>query len=128
MKEIYEDLIGIPFKCGGRDTIHIDCYGLAMLIYDRLGIKLPEFGASEDFSIINQLIKDGENYFEKLEEPEPFCLVVFTIREPFVSHIGIVLEDCNKFIHVMAKRATVIERLDDLSWHHRIKGFYKWKV
>lgn len=128
MKKIYEDLVGIPFKCGGRDTIALDCYGLAMLLYERLGIKLPEFGASEDFSIISQLIKEGEVYFEKLEKPEPFCLVAFVIRNPYVSHIGIVLEDCNYFIHTMAKRSTAIERLDDLSWSHRIKGFYKWKA
>ena len=42
----YSDLIGVPFKNQGRDkNIGLDCYGLVMEVYKKLGIQLPEYYA-----------------------------------------------------------------------------------
>ena len=150
----YIDLIGKPFMPGGRgphgavisDPSVIpakagiqsavnrtdngyDCYGLVKEIYARLGIALPEYGydSPDNFSLIHQLIHGGKDLFEPLEKPEPFCVVLFTIRPPYISHIGVVLENCNSFIHIMEKVCVAVEKLDHPIWSRRIRGFLKWK-
>jgi len=40
----YKDLIGIPFRLHGRSPEDgLDCYGLVMEIYRRMGIELPDY-------------------------------------------------------------------------------------
>ena len=42
----YSDLIGVPFKNRGRDkNTGLDCYGLVMEVYKKIGIQLPEYYA-----------------------------------------------------------------------------------
>lgn len=37
---IFEDLLGTPFVWGGRDATGLDCWGLSILVYRRLGIEI----------------------------------------------------------------------------------------
>jgi len=121
----YSDLIGKPFSYGGRGPFEYDCYGLAMEMYRRMGIDLPDYGSSPSASWIHGKIMEKKPLFDELQGPEPFCLVTFTHRPPFTSHIGVVLENSNSFINIRAKTCVVIERLDSMFWKNRITGFYK---
>ena len=125
----YIDLIGKPFLAGGRGPDGYDCYGLAKEIYKRRGIELPEYDydSPDNFSLIHHLIHGGRDLFETIERPEAFCLVLFTIRPPYVSHIGVVLEDCNSFIHVVEKVCAAVEKLEHPIWERRVRGFLRWK-
>lgn len=120
-----DDLIGVPYEKHGRTVKGLDCYGLVQVIYDRLGQELPNF--PDDYMElvdIHTTINKNKSKFIELEKPEPFCIVTFSIIPPYVTHLGVVLEDCKRFIHIMEKRNVTIEKLD--KWQKRLRGFYKW--
>ncbi len=123
----YSDLIGIPYVKGGRDPGKgLDCWGLCMVIYRRLGFSLPEFHSSDESSIIHETIVTGKRQFDQFENPIPYSLVPFIIRPPFVTHIGVVLENKDSFIHILRKKCVVTERLSDPFWNKRAQGYYQW--
>ncbi len=123
----YSDLIGIPYVKGGRDPSKgLDCYGLCIVVFKRLGIDLPEFHSPDESDIIHEVIFTAKRQFERFENPIPYSLVPFIIRPPFVTHIGVVLENRDNFIHILRKKCCVIERLSDPFWNKRIQGFYTW--
>jgi cell wall-associated NlpC family hydrolase len=125
---IYVDLLGIPYKFNGRDLEGLDCWGLCLETCRRAGLDLPEYEAQGNgASIIDSLIEEKKEFFQKIDRPEPYCLVTFFIKRPFVSHIGMVMEDCLSFIHALQGRNVAVERLDHRFWQGRIEGFYKWQ-
>jgi cell wall-associated NlpC family hydrolase len=123
----YIDLLAAPFAWGGRGPQTFDCYGLCMELYKRRGIILPEYQSNPDFSVIDDSVNAGiRAWMMKLDQPEPFCLVLFSIRPPFATHIGVVMEDCRRFIHIMRKSRVSVERLADCMWYSKIVGFYRY--
>lgn len=106
----------------------MDCYGLVMEIQNRRGVVIPEFAYGENIekSLIHQMVVEGKQLFDKIDQPEPFCFVVFSVFAPYETHIGVVLEDRNSFIHIMREKSVVVSRLDAVAWRHRIRGFYRW--
>jgi len=131
---LFSDLIGKPFKDNGKGPDGYDCYGLCQEVYKRIGKALPDFDYSfsthaspETAEAINFMIKKEHNNFKKIEKPEPYCIVTFCIVPPFISHIGVVLDDCVKFIHISRRNAVVIDRLTSVHWQGRIRGYYKWE-
>ena len=122
----YIDLLGKGFKYNGRGPDEYDCYGLVKEIYHRIGVELPEYASTDNCSLINQMIEQGKELFTKIEKPEPFCIVLFQIIPGYVSHIGVVLGDCIKFIHISQGISVAVERLDNKLWERRNRGYYKW--
>lgn len=125
----YADLLGKEFQYGGRGPDTYDCWGLCMEIYKRLGRALPDGISTREYMDINYQINSKirnpqSEIFREIATPQPYCLITFMIRPPYVSHVGVVLEDGMRFIHIMHKCSVVVERLDTLSWQRRIKGFY----
>lgn len=122
----YTDLLGKPYKHGGRGVGGYDCYGLVIEIYKRLGLEVPLLNSPEadlrhDFYIGLSV------QFIKLEKPEPNCMVALQIKPGIVSHVGVVLPDCIRFIHILQSCSVVIEKLSNPRWHRRIAGYYKCK-
>ena len=112
------DLLGKPFKWGGRGPKSYDCYGLAMECARRVGKRFPDqYASTPDFAKISDHVEDAsEHHLAELHKPEPFCFVTFVLFEPWVSHIGFVLADEARFIHVMAGCRVAVERLSDPFW------------
>lgn len=125
---MFNKLMTIPYKPGGRNSKGIDCYGLCILACKELGFVLPEFDGNStvNFRNINGLVMRARNKFIKLEHPEPYCLVAFMIRKPYVSHVGILLEDGYHFLHIYSDAGVQINSVEELKWKDRIDGFYKW--
>lgn len=120
------DLIGKPFKYGGRGPDEYDCYGLAKEIFNRLGKDLPDVNSPTEFDTIDCAGKELVKLItEVIDKPEPFCIVGFKVRPPYVSHMGIVLENRFTFIHILKNTHVCIERLDSLMWKDKIGGFYR---
>jgi len=122
----YEDLLGKPFEIGGHGESY-DCYTLSREVCRRAGIDLPDKKSIEDLQTRSDAINQGkkEDYI-KLDKPEPFCIVTFSLRPPFVNHMGVVLEDRKTFIHILEKRSVVVEKLRHKFWNSKIEGFYRF--
>ena len=125
----YQKYLGIQFKYRGTAVDEgFDCYNLCHAIYRERGVELPEYAYSDnpEDTVIHQLINEGRDLFQKIEKPEPYCLVLFSLKPPYATHLGVVLDDCQRFIHIMAKRSVTVERLDNIFWSRRIEGYYRY--
>lgn len=122
---MYADLLGMPFVPGGRGPDGYDCYGLVLEIYHRLGKPLPEL-VSDIHE--NEALHSGYlhviNVLTPVESPAPWSVVAFRLQGSFVTHAGVVLPDCRRFIHIRAKASVNIQKLSSPLWQHRIAGFY----
>ena len=118
--------LGKGFAYGGRGPDVYDCYGLVKAIHADRGIDLPEYLSTTDKSLIHEMVMQGRGLFVSLDKPEPWCVVTFAIHPRFVSHVGVVLDDSRRFIHIMEKTSVTAERLDAPEWVSRTRGFYKW--
>jgi cell wall-associated NlpC family hydrolase len=129
MKLKYDDLLGKEFEIGGTgENNKYDCYNLCRELYKRIGKDIPMFNSPNEPNLIEEVVIKGRELFKELDKPEPYCLVLFTLKFPYVSHVGVVLEDCRRFIHIMPKSKVTVERLDDISWNHRVRGYLSWLV
>ncbi|MCE5334273.1 MAG: C40 family peptidase [Desulfobacteraceae bacterium] len=124
----YTDLLGKDFAYGGRGPGAYDCYGLVIETRKRVGLPVPLHYVSTDTpEAIHGSIEDAKlsSSFRALREPTPFCLVTFRLHPRFTTHIGMVLRDCNRFIHILPRMRVGVERLDSPCWRHRITGFWE---
>lgn len=125
----YSDLLDKPFRLGSRGPDYYDCWGLCLEIGRRVSLTFPPSLTPDDTEQQNDVIRDKQdNDFEKIETPEPFCIVTFCMRSSkFVDHCGIVLDDCVHFLHTLRNHKVVRVRLDHKTLSKRIHGFYRLK-
>lgn len=121
-----KDLLGIPFELGARGPDKYDCWGLCLEAGKRAGINFPFYFTPQKTPKQDEAIQKGIDLdFEKIEKPEPFCIVTFKITPPFVDHCGLVLPGCTHFLHTMKNHAVAKQRLDHKVLAKRIDGFYR---
>jgi cell wall-associated NlpC family hydrolase len=121
-----DDLIGIPFKDGGRNKAGYDCWGLVCEVFRRIGIELPDYKIScEDASRINQEISIQRKEWRRCEGPIPVpALVVIRFNEvEFCNHTGVYIGN-GRFIHTREKIGVNIDRIDSPAWKRKIEGYY----
>ena len=120
----YDDLIGVPFKDGGRDTGGLDCWGLVRECYKRRGMAVKDYAVSAmQMARIETTMKHEEYEWEKLPSPKEGCLVVIRLPgTPWANHAGVYIGD-GKFIHAYAPSGVVVDRIK--RWQSRIVGFYE---
>ena len=123
----YSDLIGVPFVNRGRNvSTGLDCYGLAMEVFRRQGVELPEFWLScEDASRINETVgtEKGSGRWTRLEQPEAPCLIVLRFNKFIWNHVGVYI-GAGKMLHIAEKTGVRVERLDHPYWRQRTEGYY----
>jgi cell wall-associated NlpC family hydrolase len=119
--------IGKQFAWGGRGPDFFDCYGLVQAIHRDLGIELPDYASTDDKSLIHGLINDAQERFQPLAQAISGAIVTFSVHPRYVSHLGMVLDDVNRFIHIAENIHVTVERLSSPLFRGRIKGFYRWK-
>lgn len=115
------DLIGKPYKAGAKGPNAYDCKGLCLEVANRLGKCLPKQG----YWFLSQRQK---NKFNKLKHPEPWCIVAFRIWEVDKEkwHVGTVLDDCQRFIHVTGGSSVCIVSLRHPLWRLLLEGYYSY--
>jgi cell wall-associated NlpC family hydrolase len=94
-----------------------------------MGYYSPDYGnPSCDPTFLTTMKAQEKELYVTLAGPEPGCLVLFCMKRPYSTHIGIVLDDCNQFLHVMRGKDVCIEKLNHPLWKQRVTGFYKWTI
>ncbi len=122
---IINEFLGAPYKHGGRDLDGLDCYGLIIKVYQRLGCDL--FDVSETYrpdwaNERNLFIENCHRQWGRVEAPDLFDVVLLRSKGGCVDHAGICIGR-GKFLHT-CKAGTVIAGLAD--WQGRIEGFYRF--
>jgi cell wall-associated NlpC family hydrolase len=124
-----QDLIGVPYKHRGRDyRSGLDCWGLVVTIYKRLGLAIRDL---EDYE--QEGDKKGYDYFTPKEEwikksfPSPYDVVLFVNSAGIAFHAGVITNEL-KMIHSSKHTGVVIVPLNMAARSLIIEGFYKLKV
>lgn len=123
---MYKDLIGIKYKPHGRDKEGIDCYGLLIEYYRRLGVLFCDIDYEETDIKSNTYIDEVMRKtlpVEKIEKPEKHCIVELKVAG-YPSHVGIYIGK-GDLLHANRKQGVVIEQMQ--RWENRIAGFYRVK-
>jgi cell wall-associated NlpC family hydrolase len=126
---LLDDLIGKPFEHGAVGPNSFDCYGLSQEVYKRLGKDISGifgYGVTNE-SLAENLDKGLNKFGEKIDYPEPYCVVAFYTHPKYVTHMGIVLPNCTSFIHVLKNQFVVITSLSHPLWSKKIAGYYKYE-
>ena len=120
----YDDLIGIPFRDGGRDMTGLDCWGLVRIIYDRIGIDLPDYRiAAADELAVHEEMLEQEPRWRRLERPEAGAVVLIANGETGrANHVGVYIGD-GRMIHAYAYSGVAISHTR--RWAAHIIGYYK---
>lgn len=124
----YIDLLGSKFQYGAKGNGYYDCYNLCKEVYRRIGAKLPEFYSPTERDLIDAIIKNEmEDIVEKVDKPEKFAFVGFTLDGKHLTHMGVIIDDEGRFIHILEKSGVSVERLSDDIWKKKIVGFFRLK-
>ncbi len=99
-------LVGTPYQFGGADAAGFDCSGLALYVYERVGIAIPRTAAAQQRAA----------RAVPAAQLAPGDLVFFHVHGRAVDHVGI-YSGGGRFIH--APRAGHAVEYADL-----YKGFY----
>lgn len=126
MKDI-KDLLGCEFQFYGRgEDNKYDCYGLVEEVMRRVDINIPDKRTFIDASLRDAAFDAGKEDYVKLDKPEPFCIVLFNLKDDLTTHIGVVLGDSKSFIHILPKRRVAVEKLKHRYWSGKIEGYYRY--
>ena len=109
--QVAEEFVGTPYRSGGTTTNGVDCSGLAVAVYGRMGIKLPRTSAAQarvGSHIERQELRAGD--------------LVFFGSGSRVNHVGIYADD-GEFIHASTRARSVrFDRLDNKYFRNRYIG------
>jgi cell wall-associated NlpC family hydrolase len=117
------DLFFAHYVAGGRGPQAFDCFGLFREVCRRRGVLVPEHPTPMDLADREFAIVSVAATWRRLAAPQPWCAAVFRIG-PFVSHLGVVLDDGLRFIHASRGSGIAIEPLASPRWAQRIAGYY----
>lgn len=104
------DLMGKPYKNGGRGPDSFDCSGLVYYTYKKTGMALPVTAEEQG--------KSGVDVSR--DEIQPGDLVIFKIKRDF--HVGIMVNE-KEFIHASKSRGVAIDDLSLAYWARSLQGF-----
>ena len=122
----YDDLIGVPFLDGGRDPkIGLDCWGLALEVFRRHGITLPDFAIPAlAFDLVGAEIERQKPVWRRLIQPESPSVIVMRFNSvTCCNHCGVYI-GFGQFIHTRERVGVCIDRIMSPSWARRIDGYY----
>lgn len=121
----YLDLLGKKFEYGAIGPDAYDCKGLMIELFKRIGVQFPAYDSSDEPAVQSERFAEGlAKYAIPISNAETFALIMFKIRPPFISHVGMMLNPV-QFIHITQGSSVTVERIDSLQWKRKIAGFYR---
>lgn len=128
LQQALRKFYGAPYRSGGTTPAGVDCSGLVLAAYQRLGISLPR-SAADQFNAgqpvpLNQLRFGDVVFFNRLCQVKKSGPYMAGLLPPVdmseVVHNGIYLGD-GRFLHA-SPRGVEIGRLDAEVWRHSFIG------
>lgn len=123
----YSDLIGIPFRFGGRSRDGIDCWGLVIEVYRRLGIEvedIDDYGALTPEVVAPELEAAVAPAWRQVVEPfEPYDVLTFdTLDGGAVTHCAVWV-GAGRMLHAIEKLGVILTPLSYM--RGRFLGAYR---
>jgi len=131
LNEFLKKMMAIPYVHKGRGYDGADCGGAIMIFYrDFLGITLPDFNIDydEDWTLKSDKSLFIENYykfFDKVDKPESFDIILFQNKRGIAYH-GVIVLSNGKFLH-LSKSGVSINRYSEETFQRSLNGFYHYK-
>lgn len=123
----YIDLIGKPFEYSGRGPDAYDCYGLAVELYRRANIVLPDYQSTDIVEAqANGFMHGAEHYFEQVNKLKNLDIILFQIIPKYITHCGIYVGN-GRFLHITRKTKVTCEEVNNMIWKDKQRGFYRFK-
>lgn len=119
------DLIGKPYKDEGRGPDSYDCYGLAIEVFRRCGIELPDYKIKpEQVEIIDEVIQihSGWEPVEPKCLPVP-CLITLKFNSTCSNHVGTYIGN-GKFLHIAKNICVHCSDINSPAWRNNITGYW----
>jgi cell wall-associated NlpC family hydrolase len=129
--EWVEKYVGIPFVEMMSEHSACDCYGLIRLIFkEQYDIELMDFtgqyATTKDGAIINDLIRDESQKWDKVSFPQFGDIVLYKVKG-LLWHMGFFLAD-KLMLHTEPDVGAYIERVDSIRWKNRFEGYYRYNA
>jgi cell wall-associated NlpC family hydrolase len=124
----FSDLVGMPYVRSGRDpAIGLDCWGLCMEVYRRLGRCLPDLGQVLEWrpEQLADWVAHRVPKYARVDDPtDADCPLIAVMRlgPRFYGHTGVLLPG-GRIIHAFEGAGVVIQPRDRIAG--RTKGFYR---
>jgi cell wall-associated NlpC family hydrolase len=124
MSTDFTDLIGAPFRWGGRDrSTGIDCWGVCLEGLQRLGIPFQEDWAynEEDARSVVRAARDCASRLERIEEQQaqPGDIAIMDSR-----HTGLVTDE--GILHTCERFGCCLQSFDQLRVLYSKIEVYRW--
>lgn len=121
----WTDLVGTPFRKGGRGPDAFDCFGLVAEMKRREGKPIPERESPTENAGMAMLLAAQIPLCDEL--PGPRAGAIVAIRQGrFVSHVGYMVNDF-EMVHAWSRSGGVT--CEPISaWDRHIAGFYEYKA
>jgi len=114
-----QGLVGIPFKSLGRDQSGVDCLGLVLLFWARMGIEIPDPLTKDPDRVLNHVLMDE---WTPVTDARAGDTVVYQKSESY--HMGIQLSD-GRVLQALNGPGVVVARL---SGGYKVIGRYRLKA
>ncbi len=103
--------LGKPYKWGAEGPDRFDCSGLALFVYEQVGIQLPRNSRSQ--AKVGQIVT--------IDNLKPGDLLFFATKGKTVNHVGIYVGG-HDFIHAPKKHVPVSKNsLNNSFWRRALK-------
>lgn len=119
----YFDLLGLPFIRGARGPAAYDCYGLAIEMYRRAGVDVPDFVSPGTTEEIDAIVTRESVRWRRVELGQLMSLVTFRV-EGLGAHVGIMI-DTDRFIHALDGAGVMTARLRSGPFNPIASYFYE---
>lgn len=122
------DLAGVPYLDGGRTWAGADCWGLAMLVRERLGLPDVPLAAGTTRGTMLAMQSEFQRVSQALVigDPKPGALAAVFKRKAFV-HVGVVVEADGRLWVVDANpgHCSILRRLADFNHLYSRVVYYR---
>jgi cell wall-associated NlpC family hydrolase len=122
-----DDLLGIPYKVGGRNKQGFDCYGLTIEVLRRFGFNMSDLFFDYTKKEMDELIANNYELVVKKDslikktKAEEGDILLFYDKKGRACHIGVYLSR-GRFIHCDGLGV----RITCLSSYYRDSEVYGW--
>lgn len=120
MRRVF-DLVGKPFQEAGTGPDGYDCWGLAVEVFRRHGILVPNYRLTCE-SVTCGVTSKSDQWARCVGEVPAPALIVFTTAG-IADHVGVYF-GAGKFIHSHRSAGVAITGVDHIFWKRRIEGYY----